>query len=154
MANFCSNWVVFQGNVTGIKSKIEDMIKAEAESGFGQHLNTKEDRAMYDIYIQDESDDHLTISYETKWDQNSESIALACKEFGLNAEHGFGEPMLDYYGKAVYTQESMALELVPDEVFDRIEYDEEEDGYYLDGNTESMFECREELIESIYQFNI
>lgn len=91
MANYCSNRIVFIGDFTTLKQELETMQKEylktdllQIPGGYTQqHCND----GMFEIYITDETEDRLTVEYESRWTV-SEDI-LGCLA---------GKHHLEFYG--------------------------------------------------------
>ena len=152
MANMCYCWLNFQGNVESIKSEIKAAIDRESIQHKGQMFGDVEsvDGYFFDTAITQESDTDVSITYETKWSPNLDSIAAICKRFNVTAHVEYEETGMEILGKAFVEADGTFIRHdVPQEVFDRIEYNESGD-YYVDTLTGMTNECQQDLIDIIY----
>lgn len=152
MANWCYCWVNFQGGVDGIKAEIKAAIDREAETGNGQMFGDVEavDGYFFETAISWEGESEVSITCETKWEPNLGSIAATCKRFNVTAEVEYEELGNEILGKAIVQADGTFKRFdVPQEVFDRIEYKEDED-LYVDTLTGTANECQQDLIDIIY----
>jgi hypothetical protein len=152
MANWCNTWLNFQGNVETLKAEIKAAIDRESTYHEGQMFGDVEsvDGYFFETAIVGESDTDVSITYETKWSPNLESISAICKRFNVTAEVEYEELGMEILGKAIVEADGTIISHdVPQEVFDRIEYNEDGD-YYVDTLTGMTNECQQDLIDIIY----
>ena len=157
MANWCQNWVTFQGEeskLKEVKTLFEAMQQKEKSTNEGQKPDFENVVFLYwffEIYT-DELD---TIRYDTRWSPNVDDLIKIANHFDLGFEVQFEETVNNIFGKAIYTagnEEAQFYELHNSD-FELYEFLQDEDTYLYEGE---KYECEYEILETIFEkkFNI
>ncbi len=95
MANYCSNCVVFLGDVTTIKSEIETMQNENLKTDYFQYpLGYVEEKekagervsspaGMFDIHIINTNEKSVRIEYESRWTISIDALAFLARKHGV-----------------------------------------------------------------------
>ena len=152
MANWCINGVIFYSEneeaVNKVKRIFYDMIRREKEEEQGQKpLNTEPERFFFFTEIESESEQSITIRYETKWAPNTGDLIAIAKETGCDF-NGWYEELGDMlFGEFDYVNgEFYSVDLTYEETKD-IVYDEDGNAVYKGEVWESETELLEHLLE-------
>jgi len=157
MANICTNTITFSGeDLSPIRNLIQEIQEAE-ENNVGwlpEGYKGEYGHYLFDVDITDH-DDEIVISCWTKWSPPIEEMMYLCKQTNVNVNIHYEEMGMGLYGVCGYNSSKDEFEDVclDDDDINRIQYDEENDTYTLDGNPiESDYEEYENmLIEKLKQ---
>jgi len=159
MANICTNTITFSGeNLSPIRNLIQEIQEAE-ENNVGwlpEGYKGEYGHYLFDVDITDH-DDEIVISCWTKWSPPIEEMMYLCKQTNVNVNIHYEEMGMGLYGVCGYNSSKDEFEDVclDDDDINRIQYDEENDTYTLDGEPiQSDFEEYENmLIDKLKQLN-
>lgn len=148
MANWCTNFVTFQGNETQLK-KIDELFNSlilqEKETNHGQ-LPDGIKGTTYFFYTY--KNDLGIYSFETKWAPPIEELTQIADQYGLDFECSSEEMGSLIYGTTFYTNKQQIDIYLDDDDFDAYDYDEDKDIYTFEGNVyESDTFILEEILE-------
>jgi hypothetical protein len=142
MANHCYNSITFHGKDLG---KIKEMIAEAIETNDTKHEGwlpetLDKDKLDYVHYLFDveivwEVEDEIQISCWTKWAPPMFELEHIGKESGVSCTCYYEELGMGLFGKSFYDVESNYTTdiFLDDEEINRVQYDEENDCYILDG---------------------
>jgi hypothetical protein len=157
MPNWCNNFTSFKGSSDKIEALTNAINKAaytEERYKEGQAIHSENVKKGYFFFIvKDEPNEiadgtEFSIRYMTKWSPNLEDLAILCKEYGLDAETEFDEDSCEVYGTAkVYSDGTYNVTYVEQEFLDVIEWSEEDELYYYNGEE---YEVKQEIIDFEY----
>jgi hypothetical protein len=157
MANICTNTITFSGeDLSPIRNLIQEIQEAEENNVGWLPEGYKGDyyHYLFDVDITD-YDEEIVISCWTKWSPPIYEMAYLCKQTNVNVNIHYEEMGMGLYGVCYYNSIDDEFEdiCLDDDDINRIEYDEENDTYTLDGEPiESDYEEYENmLIEKIKQ---
>ncbi|AWH86267.1 hypothetical protein HYN59_14625 [Flavobacterium album] len=157
MANWCSNWVIFQGdeNALGNIRELFSGMKAKEEStGHGQLPEFTDTDGGYFFNIYFEEDELCVYQYETKWAPNTEALVSIAKHYGAAFTQDYEESGCLVFGKAKFEDGLLEDICLDNDDFDAYVYDDEQDAYYFEGETyESNLEILETLLERKARIN-
>lgn len=129
MANWCSNTVVFEGNLK-ILGKLDKLFKAmakkEAKENCGQlpdFLQEQKDGYFFDIYQNDDATG--VIQYETRWSPNIEIVKQIAEKYKVNFVHDYAELGNLVYGRATFSNQQLTNTFLNFEDFGKFDSDEE-----------------------------
>jgi hypothetical protein len=159
MANICTNTITFSGeDLSPIRNLIDEIQEAE-ENNVGwlpEGYKGSYYHWLFDIDITDNVDD-IIIGCWTKWAPPIEEMMYLCRNTNVNVNIHYEEMGMGLYGVFFYDSKTNEFEDVclDDDDINRIEYDEENDTYTLDGNPiQSDFEEYENMLnEKLKQLN-
>jgi len=159
MANICTNTITFSGeDLSPIRNLIQEIQEAE-ENNVGwlpEGYKGEYGHYLFDVDITDH-DDEIVISCWTKWSPPIEEMMYLCKQTNVNVNIHYEEMGMGLYGVCGYNSSKDEFEDVclDDDDINRIQYDEENDTYTLDGEPiQSDFEEYENmLIDKLKQLN-
>jgi hypothetical protein len=162
MANWCSNYLTFQGDavkINEVKKCFDEMIARQKEvqegvaPAFFKDMKCL-DRYFFDLYTPDDDapldQTAFNVQYETKWSPNIEDVTAIVKHFEVDCEYDYSETGNGIYGKFTYesatgTENDVCLD---DDDFGKFNYLEASDIYTFEGNEyESDGEILETLLE-------
>lgn len=159
MANNCNNTITFSGeDLSPIRNLIQEIQEAE-ENNVGwlpEGYKGDYDHYLFDTYIMD-NDTEIIIECWTKWSPPIDEMVYLCKQANVNVSIHYDEMGMGLYGLCYYNSSKDEFEdtCLDDNDTNRIQYDEENDIYTLDGNpieSESDYEEYENmLIEKLKQ---
>lgn len=137
MANHCYNWITFKGNdVSKIKEMMLEAIEVNKEQGWlPKEVEGGFSRYLFDVYINDDCPDFLSVQCWTKWSPPLDELVIICKLAGVSCVCNYEECGMMIYGEFEYlVDEDISVDTYLDEKdFDRVVYDEENDVYLFDG---------------------
>ncbi|QHC84706.1 hypothetical protein AS589_07855 [Empedobacter brevis] len=152
MANWCSNTVVFEGNLDAIE-QIQQLFKImterERKEKCGQlpeFVSAHNGGYFFDIY----QDDDVTgiFQYETKWSPNIEEVQKIAEHYNVNFVQDYQELGDCICGRATFTDGIRTDIFLEYEDFEKYEYDKETDTYHFEGKDyDSEYEILETLLE-------
>jgi len=151
MANICTNTITFSGeDLSPIRNLIQEIQEAEENNVGWLPEGYKGDyyHYLFDVDITD-NDDEIVIGCWTKWSPPIEEMMYLCKNTDIHVNIHYEEMGMGLYGKFYYDPKTNEFEDVclDDEDINRIQYDEENDIYTLDGNPiESDYEEYENML--------
>lgn len=155
MANWCSNFVTFQGNGDDIRKAVDEFrLIAAMSHGEGQQIvkDGGESGYMFEIYAGDEDDPQDFISFMSRWTPVDKQIIKIAKLFNLEFEYEYSELGMGIHGKFVFNDGLLDDYCLTDEDIDlAVPGNEDEDFYIYEGEE---YECREEILEQILQDKI
>lgn len=122
MANNCYNWVEFTGSkdaLQKLKDKFKNYEKFDYFTDWGNHiLDIEKDTSernfdwyykygtkWWDMYMERDEDEYLTISGDTAWSPPERLIEKICKHYGLECRIEFEESGNDFGGYATFDSE-------------------------------------------------
>lgn len=148
MANWCTNFVTFQGNETQLK-KIDELFNSlilqEKETNNGQ-LPDGIKGTTYFFYTY--KNDLGIYSFETKWVPPIEELTQIADQYGLDFECSSEEMGSLIYGTVFYTNKTLLEVYLENEELDAYDYDEDKDVYTFEGKEyESSHIILEELLD-------
>lgn len=155
MPNWCSNYVQFSGpeaNISKLKEAVESAMVREIEQSQGQVLFGIETMYGYffDTCIVSDAETELSITYETKWSPNLETLGDTCIHFGVDAECEYREVGMEIFGTCnISADGSITDEPIPRAFLDLIEYSIDNDVYLYKPNG-LEFECMDEILDTYY----
>lgn len=126
MANWCSNFVTFDGDtkqvekIMNVFQKMEKLSRDKGQKFLLLDPSVSVNNWFFDININDEQ----SICYETKWSPDPVHLIKACKLFSVNFMLNSEELNNDYIGCHEYTYETDELKwksLTPDEIESTVE---------------------------------
>jgi len=93
MANYCSNQVIFVGDVSLLKKEFErmqanyDKTQAyqlpegfeEFKNSSGGHIRSPD--FLFEVYITESDENALTVEYETRWETSMEILSFLAKKY-------------------------------------------------------------------------
>ena len=151
MANICTNTITFSGeDLSPIRNLIQEIQEAE-ENNVGwlpEGYKGEYGHYLFDVDITDH-DDEIVISCWTKWSPPIEEMMYLCKQTNVNVNIHYEEMGMGLYGVCGYNSSKDEFEDVclDDDDINRIQYDEENDTYTLDGEPiQSDFEEYENML--------
>lgn len=157
MANICTNTITFSGEDLSPIRNLFDEIKQENTDGYGwlpKGYDGGYSHYLFDVDVTDHVDE-IIIDCWTKWAPPIEEMMYLCKNTDIHVNIHYEEMGMGLYGKFYYDSKTNEFEDVclDDDDINRIQYDEENDIYTLDGNPiESDYEEYENmLIEKLKQ---
>lgn len=152
MANWCSNTVVFEGELEAIE-QIQQLFKSMAEKqqeeNCGQlpdFVEDIKDGYFFDIY----QDDDVTgiFQYETKWSPNIEVVQAIAEHYNVSFTQDYEELGNGVCGRAIFSDKLLTDIYLDEEEFEQYEFDEETETYHFEGEEyESDYEILETLLE-------
>ncbi len=134
MANWCYNFVQFEGSEEAIKSVIQlfqQMRKKETAEREGQlpPFIEIEDGWMHEIYCNDDN-----VSYETKWAPNIEIMQKIADHFQLSFTLSYTESAMLIYGECTYRGGVLTDVFLDTEDFDQYDTNpDDEDTWIFEG---------------------
>lgn len=152
MANWCNNWVVFEGTAEAIK-QITQLFKSMAEQ------EQKDDCGQLPDFVQDTHGDYFynisqdnesagVFQYETKWSPNTEAVKQIAEHFKVNFTQDYEELGCLVYGQAIFEDSILKDTCLDSQDFDSYELDEETDTYHFEGKQyDSEWEILDTLLE-------
>lgn len=162
MANHCYNGISFYGkDLTKIKSMLAEAVEVNKTyvGWLPKSIDvSKLDYAHYlfDIEINGETKDSISIACWTKWSPPIEELEYICREAKVNCTCWYEESGMELYGEANYNLETDCTTDVrlTDEEVNRVQYDEENDVYLWDGKPiESDSEAYQEMLDEKLKLN-
>lgn len=106
---------------------------------------------LFDVdVVYDESEDRIFINCWTKWSPPLNELEYICREAQVSCSCSYEESGMGLYGEANYNLETDYTTDVhlTDEEVNRVQYDEENDVYLLDGKPiESDSEAYQEMLD-------
>lgn len=147
MANWCYNTVQFTGDDQKIK-EIDRLFRAMAD----MEKQTREGQlpafiAEHEGYLHDIHVEDGTISYETKWVQNTDILLQIADHFQTGFWHEYYEPGMWIYGQATYQEGVLSDVSIDPEDVELVEYRENEGYLFEDRPYETDMEIMELLFE-------
>lgn len=151
MANWCSNVVMFEGELEAVKKVKEMFISMEAHesvTGHGQKPNfikeVLEDYFFY-IYVDKERN---RIEYETKWSPNIKDVQAIADHFGLSFKMYYEESGSLIYGETYYDGKELKDVYLEGDDYYKWELNEETDTYLFEGEEYyDSYEIKEILLK-------
>ena len=152
MANWCNNWVIFEGTPEAIE-QITQLFKSMAEQ---EH---KDDCGQLPDFVQDTHGDYFynisqdnesagVFQYETKWSPNTEAVKQIAEHFKVNFTQDYEELGCLVYGQALFENGILNDTCLDSQDFDSYELDEETDTYHFEGKEyDSEWEILDTLLE-------
>ena len=155
MANICTNTITFSGeDLSGIRNLIDEINNTDGYGWLPEGYVGEYYHYLFDVDITD-YDEEIVISCWTKWSPPIDEMMYLCKQTNVNVNIHYEEMGMGLYGVCYYDLNTDEVEDVclDDKDINRIEYDEENDCYTLDGEPiQSDFEEYENmLIEKLKQ---
>jgi hypothetical protein len=151
MANICTNTITFSGDdLSPIRNLIQE-IQQENTDGYGwlpEGYKGEYSHYLFDVDVTDH-DDEIIIDCWTKWAPPIEEMMYLCKNTNIHVNIHYEEMGMGLYGKFYYDSKTNEFEDVclDDDEINRIQYDEDNDIYTLDGNPiESDYEEYENML--------
>lgn len=156
MANHCYNGIVFHGkDLTKIKSMLDEAVEVNKTEGW-LPKTIDISKLSYVHYLFDvdivyyEGEDKIFINCWTKWSPPLDELEHICREAQVSCYCSYDECGMGLYGEAKYdleTDYTTDVSLTDEEV-NRVQYDEENDVYLLDGKPiESDSEAYQEMLD-------
>lgn len=154
MPNWCYNYASFSGERT---KELADLLKEGADynqefhQGWAPKFIPDPDRYLFDISnIELTPDGNLRVRFETKWAPSLTDFDQICNHFNLSGELEYEELAMGIYGKYTYDPELGGKDVYLDGAeIDSIEYNEETDMYYYNGQeSESQYEFLSDILDA------
>jgi hypothetical protein len=151
MANICTNTITFSGeDLSPIRNLIKEIQQEQDNGNAWLPEGYKGDyyHWLFDIDITD-YDEEIVISCWTKWSPPIEEMMYLCKQTNVNVNIHYEELGMGLYGVCYYDSKNDEFEdiCLDDDEINRIQYDEDNDIYTLDGNPiESDYEEYENML--------
>lgn len=151
MANWCNNYLTFEGeqeNVNNVIELFKELREEQSKHGDGvlpKEMNPDEyeNRYFFSIYVGDED-----VMFESKWVAPIEELKWIAESYGVVITNWVQEVGCDLYGRIkYYSNGDVEEELLTDEDFDEFEYDEDLDMYIFDGEE---WESESEVLEILW----
>jgi hypothetical protein len=145
MANICNNTITFSGEDLSLIRNLFDEIKKENTDGYGwlpEGYKGEYGHYLFDVDITDH-DDEIIVDCWTKWAPPIEEMIYLCKNTNIHVNINYDEMGMGLYGQCYYDSKTNEFKDVclDDDDINRIQYDEDNDIYTLDGNpVESDYE--------------
>lgn len=159
MANICTNTITFSGeDLSPIRNLIQEIQEAEENNVGWLPEGYKGDyyHYLFDVDITD-YDEEIVINCWTKWSPPIDEMMYLCKQTNVNVNIHYEEMGMGLYGVCGYNSSKDEFEDVclDDDDINRIQYDEENNTFTLDGEPiQSDFEEYENmLIDKLKQLN-
>ena len=152
MANWCNNWVVFEGTAEAIEQitqLFKSMAEQEQKDNCGQLPDFGQDtHGDYFYNISQDNESAGVFQYETKWSPNIEVIQKIVEHYEVNFTQDYEEMGNLIYGRATFYDKLLTDIYLEDEDFEQYGFDEETDTYHFEGEIyESDYEILETLLE-------
>lgn len=138
MANWCSNYLTFEGEQENVNKVIELFVElSEEQSKHGNGVLPKEmnpdeykNKYFFSIYV---SDDY--VMFDSKWVAPNEELKWMAEKYDVEITNWVEEVGCEYYGRVKYFPDGDAEEeLLTDEDFEEFHYDEDLDMYIFEGD--------------------
>lgn len=152
MANWCSNWVVFEGSekaIEKVQRLFRSMNEEEAKTDNGQlpDFVTNTNTGFF-FNICWSNGDKGIFQYETKWNPNTEVLQRIAEYYKVKFVQDYEEMDNLVYGRATFFDKVLTDIHLGSEDFESYRYDEENDTYHFQGKYyDSDCEILEILLE-------
>lgn len=158
MANYCNNFLSFEGteeNVEKVLEMFKALIEEQKQTGLGvlpKEVNPDECKSRYffDIYF-----DEDCVIFWTKWVAPTEELSKIAQKFNVTITNSVEELGCMIYGVETYYADGGVLEqFLESEDFDLIEYNEDGEVIAFKGlpmEAESEYELLEQLLSERYE---
>lgn len=152
MANWCDNYLTFEGeqdNVNKVLELFAELREEQTKNGDGvlpKEMNPDEyeNRYFFSIYV---GDDYVMI--ESKWFAPNEELKWIAENYRVEITNWVLEIGCEIYGRIKYFPNGdVEEELLTDEDFDEFEYDEDLDVYIFEGED---WESESDVLEILWQ---
>lgn len=156
MANHCNNGISFYGkDLTKIKQMLAEAVVVNQTQGWlPESLDVSKlnySHYLFDIdVVYDEPEDRICINCWTRWSPPVEELEHICREAQVSCSCSYDECGMGLYGEFEYNLETDTSSdvFLTDEEVNRVQYDEENDCYLLDGEPiESDWEAYQEMLD-------
>lgn len=155
MANWCSNTVVFEGQLEAIEQiqqLFQLMAEQEQNEGCGQLPDFVADGNggyFFDIY----QDNDVTgiFQYETKWSPNIEVVQAIAEHYNVDFVQDYEESGNCVYGRTTFADKLLTDIYLEYEDFERFEFDEETDTCHFEGKE---YDSEHEILETLLERKI
>jgi len=152
MANWCNNWVVFEGTAEAIE-QITQLFKSMAEQeqkdncGHLPHF-VQDTHGDYFYNISQDNESAGVFQYETKWSPNTDAVKQIAEHFKVNFTQDYEELGCLVYGQAIFENCILTDTCLDSQDFCSYELDEATDTYQYEGKEyDSEWEILDTLLE-------
>lgn len=146
MANWCSNYVEYEGEEANINSLLEELRELEKENkktGLGVRPSEEGDlQYMFDLYLTDD-----VFLFQSKWASANDSLQFLAKKYQVTIINRYSEPGNMVFGQWTSDGEIEDDVWLTDEEWELAVPGDEEGSYYTYEGKE--YECVEEVLDII-----
>lgn len=157
MANHCINNIVYKGsNYKSVYALFKEMSQKENDTGHGQLPDFVEDGRDYLKYMfsvdPTENVDEVVVNCWSKWSPPINELIEISKRYPGDWQMYYEETAMYIYGRLTINAEGDAIvEDIPEDIFEKIDYNDEKDVYVYDGKEyESMYDILSAEFEKLY----
>lgn len=151
MANWCNNYLTFEGEQENVNKVIElfkELREEQSKHGDGvlpkkMNPDEYENRYFFSIYVGDED-----VMFESKWVAPNEELKWMAEKYDVEITNWVEEVGCEYYGRVKYFPDGdMQEQLLTVRDFEKFHFDEDLDMYIFEGDE---WESESDVLEILW----